>query len=66
MTLLRVGALFDIISGKRSRGPVWLQRLGFEWLYRLYQEPRRQWRRYTLGNVYFVFLIVKELLKSSR
>ncbi|MBI2327892.1 WecB/TagA/CpsF family glycosyltransferase [Candidatus Curtissbacteria bacterium] len=54
-----VGALFDIISGKRSRGPVWLQRLGLEWLFRLYQEPRRLWRRYTIGNLEFIYLVFK-------
>ena len=54
-----VGALFDIISGKMSRGPVWMQKVGLEWLFRLYQEPKRLWKRYTLGNIYFVYLIFK-------
>lgn len=53
-----VGALFDIISGKMSRGPIFLQKMGLEWLYRLYQEPRRLWRRYTIGNLQFIYLVL--------
>lgn len=40
-----VGGSFDVISGRVARAPGWLQRLGFEWLYRLGKDPRR-WRRY--------------------
>ncbi|NMC35752.1 WecB/TagA/CpsF family glycosyltransferase [Candidatus Beckwithbacteria bacterium] len=41
-----VGGAFDVISGRLKRPPVWLQRLGLEWLFRLYQEPWR-WKRQT-------------------
>ena len=51
---LAVGALFDFLSESVARAPWLLRRLGIEWLYRLYQEPRRLWRRYLLGNVRFV------------
>ncbi|HEY4547641.1 MAG TPA: WecB/TagA/CpsF family glycosyltransferase [Pedomonas sp.] len=39
-----LGGSFDVYSGKLDRAPVWIQRIGMEWLYRLYQEPQR-WRR---------------------
>lgn len=39
-----VGGTLDFIAGVRKRAPVWMQRLGLEWLFRLIQEPRR-WRR---------------------
>jgi N-acetylglucosaminyldiphosphoundecaprenol N-acetyl-beta-D-mannosaminyltransferase len=41
-----VGGALDFISGKTSRAPVWMQRLGLEWLHRLAHEPWR-WRRMT-------------------
>jgi len=49
-----IGAAFDFLSEKIPRAPAFLQRSGFEWLYRLYREPRRLWKRYLLGN--FIFL----------
>ncbi len=39
-----VGGAFDFISGRVKRAPVWMQQAGFEWLYRLAQEPWR-WKR---------------------
>ena len=41
-----VGATIDFLSGKVPRAPVWMRRSGFEWIYRLVQEPRRLFRRY--------------------
>jgi exopolysaccharide biosynthesis WecB/TagA/CpsF family protein len=49
-----VGGLFDFLSGRIPRAPAALRRLGLEWTYRLYQEPRRMWRRYVLGNPAFL------------
>ena len=49
-----VGGLFDFYSGRIPRAPVWMREIGMEWLYRFWQEPRRMWRRYFVGN--FVFL----------
>jgi len=39
-----VGGAFDFIAGVSKRAPTWVQRLGLEWLHRLYCEPWR-WRR---------------------
>lgn len=58
-----VGGSFDIWAGKSRRAPVWMQRLGLEWAYRLSQEPRRMWRRYALGNTRFAWLVLKELAR---
>jgi N-acetylglucosaminyldiphosphoundecaprenol N-acetyl-beta-D-mannosaminyltransferase len=49
-----IGAAFDFMSGRIPRAPLFFQKTGLEWLYRLYREPRRLWKRYLLGN--FVFL----------
>lgn len=58
-----VGAAFDFLSGRIPRAPIWMQRLGLEWLYRLYREPQRLWRRYLLGNAVFLSLLAKERLR---
>jgi N-acetylglucosaminyldiphosphoundecaprenol N-acetyl-beta-D-mannosaminyltransferase len=55
-----VGGLFDFYSGRIPRAPQWLRELGGEWLYRLYQEPRRMWRRYLVGNVVFLWRVIRE------
>jgi N-acetylglucosaminyldiphosphoundecaprenol N-acetyl-beta-D-mannosaminyltransferase len=60
-----VGAAFDFLSGRIPRAPLWIQRIGLEWLYRLYCEPRRLWRRYLLGNVVFISLLLKELFAQK-
>ena len=49
-----VGGLFDFYSGRIPRAPKWMRAVGLEWTYRLYQEPRRLWRRYIIGNVVFL------------
>jgi len=49
-----VGGLFDFVSGRIPRAPVWMRETGFEWVYRLLQEPGRMWRRYLVGNLSFL------------
>lgn len=53
-----IGAVFDFFAGTVERAPVWWQRHGLEWLYRLLKEPKRMWRRYIIGNTLFLFNIV--------
>lgn len=55
-----VGAVFDFYAGTIRRAPVWMQNHGLEWLYRLFHEPRRMWRRYIIGNARFVRLVLSE------
>ena len=52
-----VGAVFDFFAGTVERAPLWWQRHGLEWLYRLLKEPKRMWRRYIIGNVLFLWNI---------
>ncbi len=52
-----VGAVFDFFASTVERAPLWWQRHGLEWLYRLMKEPRRMWRRYIIGNVLFLWNI---------
>lgn len=55
-----VGGTFDVIAGITRRAPKWMQRIGMEWFYRFAQEPGRMWRRYLIGNIHFIWLILKE------
>jgi exopolysaccharide biosynthesis WecB/TagA/CpsF family protein len=48
-----VGALFEYYGENRRRAPVWMRKIGLEWLVRLVLEPRRLWRRYLIGNLKF-------------
>lgn len=60
--MVGVGAAFDFIAGMKPQAPRWMQRVGLEWLFRLCCEPRRLWRRYLVGNMQFVYWILKESL----
>ncbi len=53
-----VGAVFDFFAETVARAPLWWQRNGLEWLYRLLKEPRRMWRRYIVGNTLFLWNII--------
>jgi N-acetylglucosaminyldiphosphoundecaprenol N-acetyl-beta-D-mannosaminyltransferase len=60
--VLTGGAVFDFISGALRRGPRLLTDNGFEWLARLFVEPRRLWRRYLVGNPLFLLRVLKRCL----
>ena len=55
-----IGAVFDFFAGTVERAPMWWQRHGLEWLYRLLKEPKRMWRRYIIGNALFLWNMLKE------
>jgi len=55
--VIGVGGSFDVTAGLRKRAPVFIQRAGLEWAYRVAQEPRRLFKRYFLTNSRFIGLI---------
>ena len=62
-----VGGLLDFYSGNIKRAPRWMREVGLEWLYRLFQEPGRMWKRYIIGNPVFLMRIIKwKLAKQNR
>ena len=63
--MIGVGAAFDLLSGQKPQAPRWMQRSGFEWLFRLATEPRRLWRRYA-DYPLFVFLLTAQLTGLRR
>jgi N-acetylglucosaminyldiphosphoundecaprenol N-acetyl-beta-D-mannosaminyltransferase len=63
--IMGVGGSFDVIAGYVKRAPIWMQKTGLEWLYRVYQEPRRMFKRYMIGNIKFVILTIKYLFRTK-
>jgi len=58
-----VGGLLDLWAGETKETPEWARRIGFEWLARLSQEPGRLLGRYTITNLKFIGIVVRELFK---
>jgi exopolysaccharide biosynthesis WecB/TagA/CpsF family protein len=61
-----VGALFDFFAGEVQRAPEAFRRIRLEWVYRLWLEPRRLWRRYVLGNPAFMVRVIRQYLFGAR
>ena len=60
--VMGVGGTFDVVAGKVQRAPIWMQKSGLEWLYRVIQEPSRMWKRYLVTNTKFLFMLFREKL----
>jgi len=56
-----VGGSFDVMAGVTKRAPLWMQRCGLEWLYRVVQEPGRMWKRYLVTNSIFMWLSLAQI-----
>ena len=60
--LVGIGFTFDWTAGTKYKAPEFIANLGFEWLIRLLQEPRRLYKRYLIDNTLFVYYFMKQLL----
>jgi N-acetylglucosaminyldiphosphoundecaprenol N-acetyl-beta-D-mannosaminyltransferase len=58
-----VGISFDFVAGTVKRAPKIMQKAGLEWLWRLFNEPGRLWRRYLLEDPGFFWLLLRQKLK---
>ena len=63
--ILCVGASFDFAAGTTKRAPQWIQKIGFEWVWRLAGDPGRLWKRYLVRDSRFIPLAFKEIFKSN-
>jgi N-acetylglucosaminyldiphosphoundecaprenol N-acetyl-beta-D-mannosaminyltransferase len=63
--IMGVGGSFDILAGATRRAPERVQRLGLEWLYRVYQEPGRMWWRYTKTNTLFAGILAQAVIRRG-
>lgn len=62
--MIGLGGAFPVYAGTVERSPDWMQRHGLEWLFRLYKEPGRLWKRYFYTNTKFIWLLSLQLLKT--
>lgn len=63
--IIGVGAAFKFEAGMVSRAPSWMGNAGFEWLHRLFQEPKRVWRRVFIDAPQFLWFAFSEFLKNK-
>lgn len=61
--MLGIGGAFLLYAGIDKRAPKWMRDLSLEWMYRLWLEPKRLWRRYVVTNSLFLVLFFKELVR---
>jgi exopolysaccharide biosynthesis WecB/TagA/CpsF family protein len=64
--MMGVGAGFDFHAGTIKRAPKWVQGVGFEWLYRLFQDPKRLVRRYLVTNIKFMWYLIFNKKKMKK
>lgn len=64
--VMGVGGSFDVLAGQVRRAPPGVQAIGLEWLYRIYQEPRRMWWRYVRTNTIFAAMLFSMMMRRSR
>jgi N-acetylglucosaminyldiphosphoundecaprenol N-acetyl-beta-D-mannosaminyltransferase len=64
--IMGVGGSLDVLAGHVNRAPLKMQRAGLEWLYRVYQEPRRMWWRYANTNAVYAGLLAREWIARRR
>ncbi|MDA1276430.1 MAG: WecB/TagA/CpsF family glycosyltransferase [Verrucomicrobia bacterium] len=64
--MIGVGAAFDFHTGRVRQAPKWMQRSGLEWFFRLYQEPKRLWRRYLRNNPLFLGRVFLQLTRLRK
>lgn len=64
--ILTCGGLMDLVAGEIPTAPRWLGPLGLEWLFRLFSEPARLWRRYLVEPWFILFRVVKQFWRHGR
>jgi exopolysaccharide biosynthesis WecB/TagA/CpsF family protein len=56
--LVTAGGCFNFVCGEYRRAPQWMQAASLEWLYRLWREPKRLWKRYAVTNPIAAFTLL--------
>ena len=57
-----VGAVFEWVAGTKKKAPEWIANMGFEWLVRLSQDPKRLYKRYLIDNTLFILYFLRQVL----
>src|SRR3989344_2827374 len=64
--VIGVGASFRFEAGIVKRAPSSIGSLGFEWLWRLFTEPKKTWKRVVLGIPLFIFIIISNFFRTKK
>ena len=56
---ISIGATIDFIAGKVKRAPAWVSNAGLEWLFRIFQDPKRLFKRYWMDAISIIPIIKK-------
>lgn len=64
--MLCVGVVFSFVVGDIPRAPVWMQRIGLEWVWRLAHEPRRLFKRYIVQGLPFALRLFRWAMRTRR
>ena len=64
--ILAVGFAFDVNAGTKPDAPLWMQRAGLTWIYRIASEPRRLLGRYFRYNSLFLFYLLRDAVRGNR
>ena len=62
--MIGLGGAFPVYADMVGRSPEWMQKYGLEWIYRLYQDPKRLWKRYLYTNTKFIVLLAMQLFSK--
>ena len=57
-----VGAVFEWVAGTKKKAPEWIANLGLEWLLRLFQDPKRLYKRYLIDNTLFILYFLRQVI----
>ena len=63
---LAIGASIDFEAGNIERAPKFMQKTGTEWLYRLYKEPKRMYKRYLVDDLKIFKIFMKYSSRGKR
>ena len=61
-----IGVTIEFMAGMVKRAPVWMQKIGLEWFWRLLMEPGKLWKRYLIEDLPFFWLVLKQKLGKIR
>lgn len=64
--VIGIGGAFEVAAGTIPRAPMFMQKNGLEWLYRLYKEPTRLFKRYLIEAPAFIPLVIKQWFKQRK
>lgn len=61
--MIGIGGALPVMIGMQKRAPQWMQKMSLEWLYRLFQEPKRLFKRYFITNSIFIYLLLVQIIR---